>query len=299
MAHAQVYTYHQPNEPYVIRLDDRHIVEVKKKGARVLIGIYVLTATGKKRGILLPRTTWECLEKFTSLIDAVTILVAGNRTSGRLVERVINEQQNIILQEPLNLSTVSQTVPTKYLYNPVNTTLTNDIKAWASQSMQPQQQYGTERETDNNQISDGGCGQATESTTSSEFDQTLFSKPEFYNPTFEQNWTTQNPCEFIFPGHTQLFLQDPPSRQGRTTLPNSSQSSATKNTSTTLPWSGITVQQGTGQRVFHKHEGNNEILPILEYNGEYRQPPTTGAVTTLQSSSPAGNVDTYSAAFVC
>ena len=57
MAHTLLYSCQQASVPYVVHLDDTHIVEVRKQGEE--LGIYKVTVSGKKRGNLLPIDIWH------------------------------------------------------------------------------------------------------------------------------------------------------------------------------------------------------------------------------------------------
>ena len=74
-----MFTCAQNTSAYVVHLDATHVVEVRKQGEQ--IGIYTVTASGKKRGILLPIDTWRSLEKFRHLINVSIDLSVGYLTT--------------------------------------------------------------------------------------------------------------------------------------------------------------------------------------------------------------------------
>ena len=47
--------------PYHLYLGDSHVVEVKKGGLH--IGIYLITPTSRRRGVVLPLDAWLALQK--------------------------------------------------------------------------------------------------------------------------------------------------------------------------------------------------------------------------------------------
>ena len=70
--------------PYIVQVDANHVVEVRKKGLQV--GIYTLTVSGKKRGILLPVKTWRSLERLHRLINVALDLAGEVITPSELVQ---------------------------------------------------------------------------------------------------------------------------------------------------------------------------------------------------------------------
>ena len=69
--------------PYTIYLGETHVVEVKKGG--LYIGVYLITPTLARRGLILPRTVWKILIEQTltinSAIDSARKLVLEKSTS--------------------------------------------------------------------------------------------------------------------------------------------------------------------------------------------------------------------------
>ena len=57
---------HSRSLPYYIYLGDNHIVEVKTGGEQ--IGVYVITASLRRRGVVLPYVVW------TELINSIDII---------------------------------------------------------------------------------------------------------------------------------------------------------------------------------------------------------------------------------
>ena len=53
--------------PYHVYLSDKHVVEVKKGGLN--IGIYLITPTNRRRGVVLPLSAWEALQDSTEIIN--------------------------------------------------------------------------------------------------------------------------------------------------------------------------------------------------------------------------------------
>ena len=78
MANTHIYnrTCQSLHPSHTVYLDQTHIVEVRKQGQQ--IGIYTITKSGKKRGILLPLTTWQSLNKLTNLINVTIDLAVGS-----------------------------------------------------------------------------------------------------------------------------------------------------------------------------------------------------------------------------
>lgn len=98
MAHRPWYAWTQQTNSYVVHLNPSHIVEVRKQGTEV--GIYKITHTGKKRGILLPTDVWDSLVKFRNLINVAVDLSVGSITKDNVTET--------FLQNPLSLYTHDQ-----------------------------------------------------------------------------------------------------------------------------------------------------------------------------------------------
>lgn len=76
--------------PYRVFVDPTHLTEVRKGGQQ--IGIYTLTATRKKRGVLLPIDTWYALERHRNLINVSIDLANGTISSANLVDTFIYPQ---------------------------------------------------------------------------------------------------------------------------------------------------------------------------------------------------------------
>ena len=94
MSQGSLYSWTQPATAYVVHLDALHIVEVRKQGEEV--GLYKLTASGKKRGILLPIDVWQTLGKFRNLINVAVDLSVGTLTSDKVAETVLQNQNSLV-----------------------------------------------------------------------------------------------------------------------------------------------------------------------------------------------------------
>ena len=72
---------HTSRQPYYIYLGDNHVVEVKRGGLQ--IGIYVITTSLRRRGVVLPTKVWrdltECIDIINLAIDLATGSVAIDR----------------------------------------------------------------------------------------------------------------------------------------------------------------------------------------------------------------------------
>jgi len=81
--------------PYTVWLDDTHITEVKKGGQQV--GIYTITPTLKKRGILLPVETWYALYKYRNhvnlSVDLATGIISPSQVSYLLNQQSTQQEQ--------------------------------------------------------------------------------------------------------------------------------------------------------------------------------------------------------------
>lgn len=93
MAHTQLHSYTQSGPQYIVHLDSTHIAEVRKQGQQ--LGIYTVTASGKKRGILLPIETWHAIEKYRHLINVAVDLSLGSLTTDKVAETIFQQQRNI------------------------------------------------------------------------------------------------------------------------------------------------------------------------------------------------------------
>lgn len=76
--------------PYKVFVDATHLTQVPKGGEH--IGIYALTPTGKKRGILLPVDTWYALERYRNLINVSIDLATGKLTPASVTETIYPQQ---------------------------------------------------------------------------------------------------------------------------------------------------------------------------------------------------------------
>lgn len=93
MAHGTIYTTPKDREPGTIHIDSNHIAEVRKQGQQ--LGIYTLTTTGKKRGILLPIDTWYSLLQHSNLINVLIDVETGVLTKAKVTETVSKPSQHI------------------------------------------------------------------------------------------------------------------------------------------------------------------------------------------------------------
>jgi len=66
---------HTPALPYYIYLGDNHIVEVKRGGEQ--IGIYVITPSLRRRGVVLPSAVWTDLINSIDIINLAIDLAKG------------------------------------------------------------------------------------------------------------------------------------------------------------------------------------------------------------------------------
>ena len=107
-----MYSVGQTGAAYIVHLDATHVVEVRKQGEQ--IGIYTVTTSGKKRGILLPIDSWHSLEKYRHLINVAIDLSVGTLTTEKVAETVFHSQQ----QQPC--TTQHQVQGIKYIYNTNN-----------------------------------------------------------------------------------------------------------------------------------------------------------------------------------
>jgi len=53
--------------PYHIYLSEKHVIEVKKGGQH--IGIYLITRTNRRRGVVLPLSAWIALQDFAGIVN--------------------------------------------------------------------------------------------------------------------------------------------------------------------------------------------------------------------------------------
>jgi hypothetical protein len=53
--------------PYFVYLSDTHVVEVKQGG--LYIGIYLITSTSRRRGVVLPLQAWVALQNCTDIVN--------------------------------------------------------------------------------------------------------------------------------------------------------------------------------------------------------------------------------------
>lgn len=85
--------FHTPvifDPPSTVYLDATHLTEVRKGGHQ--IGIYTLTTTGKKRGILLPTDIWYALVRCSNLINVTIDLTTGKLTTANVTETIYQQQ---------------------------------------------------------------------------------------------------------------------------------------------------------------------------------------------------------------
>ena len=77
-----------PVAPYVVQLDATHVIEVRNKGQQ--LGIYTVTPSGKKRGVLLPIDTWYSLERNRNLVNVAIDLATGSVAPSTVLDTVFN-----------------------------------------------------------------------------------------------------------------------------------------------------------------------------------------------------------------
>ena len=65
--------------PYYVYLTDTHVVEVKKGGHN--IGIYLITPTSRRRGVVLPLTAWIALQNAISTVNLAIDISQGQQIS--------------------------------------------------------------------------------------------------------------------------------------------------------------------------------------------------------------------------
>ena len=112
MSNSQLYPCTQSTSQYVVHLDATHIAEVRKQGEQ--LGIYTVTASGKKRGILLPIDTWHAIEKYRHLINVAVDLSVGVLTTDKVAETVFQHQQQQQQVQQRNIQHQVQGI--KYIY---------------------------------------------------------------------------------------------------------------------------------------------------------------------------------------
>ena len=117
MSQASLFTCTQPVSAYIVNLDATHIVEVRKQGEE--LGIYKVTISGKKRGVLLPIAIWHTLVKFRHLINVAVDLSVGTLTTEKVAETV-NQHIHSCHQQVQPVNNPSQSI--KYIY-------TNNVSA--------------------------------------------------------------------------------------------------------------------------------------------------------------------------
>ena len=126
--HHHLYTNTSAQSSHIIYLDATHIVEVRKYGTQ--IGIYTITTTGKKRGILLPIDTWKALDKLRNLVNVTVDLAEGSLPIDKIEQTLLPHQH--LSQPQQNVSWVSTVNNNNNARQPVYTLFTNSVKPTAT-----------------------------------------------------------------------------------------------------------------------------------------------------------------------
>lgn len=132
MSVAPSHTFPPICGPCTIPLDTNHVAEVRNKGKQ--IGIYAVTQSGKKRGILLPVDTWHSLGKHVNLINVALDLVNGTVALDTVADTIYQTPSHLHQQHRQLLHQQQQQQPVNFIYtNNVNHSRNRQRHVWQRQ----------------------------------------------------------------------------------------------------------------------------------------------------------------------
>ena len=102
--------------PYHLYLGETHVVEVKKGGLHV--GIYLITPTSRRRGVVLPLDAWITLQNSVSIVNEAINRIIQQTYHGMPEPNISNDQKGADCgPDNKYIYATNQTTETPYLHN--------------------------------------------------------------------------------------------------------------------------------------------------------------------------------------